>query len=99
MLSAIPQVDGSIACFSEQGFVDVGFLCPGGKFKDKDGNVRESGGSAFPPSHSRCVESLADVISFATGRSPSLQSKFILDYVPGIKLLTDNAGVVGWSLG
>ena len=60
--------------------------------------VCKSGGRAFPPSPQRCVESSADVISFATGRTPSLDGKFIQDYVGGIKPLTDNAGVVG-SLG
>ena len=43
MLSAIPRVNGSIACLSEQGFIDVGFLCPGAQYKSPDGTIRKSG--------------------------------------------------------
>src|SRR5689334_1710333 len=40
------SVGQSFACFSEQGLIDVGFLCPGLEFRDKDGTVWKSGGPA-----------------------------------------------------
>ena len=99
MLSAIPRVNGSIACLSEQGFIDVGFLCPGAQYKTSDGTILKSGGSAFPPDPGRCVEPLADVMAFATGKTRSLEDKSIQDYAGSIKALITNAGVIGWSFG
>ncbi len=99
MLSSMPRVDSSIACLSEQGFVDVGFLCPGGEYKAPDGKVMKSGGSAFPPEPQRCIEPLADVLAFAAGQSRSLDGKSIQDYTGPVVALTDQAGVIGWSLG
>src|SRR5437868_4570623 len=77
MLSAIPRVNGSIACLNEQGFIDVGFLCPGAEYKSADGTIMKSGGSAFPPDPQRCVEPLADVMAFASGKARSLEGKSI----------------------
>ena len=99
MLSAVPRVNGSIACLSEQGFIDVGFLCPGGQYKTADGTILKSGGSAFPPDPKRCIEPLADVMAFATGKTRSLEGKSIQDYAGGVKSLISNAGVIGWSFG
>jgi hypothetical protein len=99
MLSAIPRVNGSIACLSEQGFIDVGFLCPGAQYKSPDGTILKSGGAAFPPDPKRCVEPLADVMAFATGNSRSLDGKSIQDYTGNVKALITNAGVIGWSFG
>ena len=99
MVSAVPSVSGSIACLSEQGFIDVAFLGPGGQYKNPDGTVIKSGGSAFPPAPQRLIEPLADVLAFATGLTRSLEGKFIQDYVGAVKALKDNTGVIGWSLG
>jgi pimeloyl-ACP methyl ester carboxylesterase len=99
MLSAIPRVNGSIACLSEQGFIDVGFLCPGAQYKSPDGTIRKSGGSAFPPNPQRCVEPLADVMAFATGKTRSLEGRSIQDYAGDVKALVTNTGVIGWSFG
>jgi hypothetical protein len=99
MLSSMPRVDSSIACLSEQGFVDVGFLCQGVEYKTPDGKSMKSGGSAFPPDPRRCIEPLADVLAFATGKTRSLEGKSIQDYTGPVTALTDQAGVIGWSLG
>jgi hypothetical protein len=45
------------------------------------------------------VESLADVLSFATGQKRSIEGKSIQDYAGSVKALTDNAGVIGWAAG
>lgn len=97
VISALPRVDGSIACLAEQGFVDVGFLCPGAQYRDPDGVVMKSGGSAFPPDPFRCVPAIADVLAYATGQTRSLDGRSIQD-AAGVKL-AKNAGVIGWSFG
>jgi len=97
VISALPNVTGSIACLSEQGFVDVGFLCPGVQYRAPDGIVMKSGGSGFPPGPSGCVEAIADVLAFTTGQTRSVDGKSIQD-VAGVKI-ADNTGVIGWSLG
>jgi hypothetical protein len=99
MISAIPRADGSIGCMSEQGFVDVGFLCTGAQYKAADGTIFKSGGSAFPPDPFRCIQPLADVISFAAGETRSLDGRSIQDYAGGISILKSNVGVIGWSFG
>jgi hypothetical protein len=99
VLSAIPSVSGSIACLSEHGFIDIGFLGPGGRYKDADGTIVKSGGSSFPPDPMRLVEPLADVLSFATGNTRSLENKSIQDYMGAMHVLTENVGVIGWSMG
>jgi hypothetical protein len=87
---------------SEQGFIDVGFLCAGKEYRDSGGTVWKSGGS--PPSETlaaalACVDSLADVLSFATGKTRSLEGKPIQDYAGGVKAMTGNAGIVSVSFG
>jgi hypothetical protein len=74
MFAATPSVSGSLACLSEQGFVDVGFLCPGGQYTAPDGTVWKSGGRGpADQAHAQnCIEPLADVLSFATGKTRSL---------------------------
>jgi hypothetical protein len=42
---------------------------------------------------------LADVLSFVTGKTRSLDGKSIQDYVGAVRAMTDNAGVVGYSYG
>jgi len=95
------NVSGSAACLSEQGFIDVGFLCPGGEYRQPDGRVWRSGGvvDQRQPNGTECVESLAEVLAFATGRVRSVEGKSIQSYVGTAKALTENAGVIGWSYG
>jgi hypothetical protein len=99
MLSAIPSVGGSIACLSEQGFIDIAFLAPGAQYKAADGTIVRSGGSPSPPDPMRLVEPLADVLSFATGNTRSLENKSMQDYMGAMPVLTENVGVIGWSVG
>jgi hypothetical protein len=99
-VNASTRVDGSRAGLSDQGFIDVSFLCPGGQYKATDGTIRKSGGQAGPPTPPQeCVEPLADVLSFATGQIRSVEGKSIQDYAGAVKALTDNAGVIGWAAG
>lgn len=101
MLAAAPSVDGSNVCFTEQGFIDIGFLCPGGQYQAPDGTVWKSGKGRVQGQvdWENCVEPLADVLSFATGKIKSLEGKAIRNYSGGVNALTENAGVVGWSFG
>ena len=101
MLAAAPNVTGSIACLSEQGFIDVGFLCPGEEYRASDGTVARSGGqpSRGQVDWERCIEPLADVLAFATGNSRSLEGKTLREYAPTVSPPTDNVGVIGWSFG
>ena len=96
-----PNVTGSRACLSERGFVDIGFLCPGGEYRDAAGAQWLSGGEVVNQASdpAGCVESLGDVLSFATGNLRSAEGKLIQDYVPGARAMTDNAGIIGWSFG
>ena len=100
MLASRPNVTGSGACLSDEGFIDVGFLCPGGQFQAPDGTVWKSGGvgPADQVHWENCVEALADVLAFATGNVRSLEGKSIHEY-SAVTALADNAGVVGWSFG
>ena len=97
VVSTIPHVEGSIACFNEVGFVDVGFLCQGSQSRPQSvGTVWRSGGT---PVRDDCADALAQVLAFATGTVRSTGGKSIQDFVPGVKVLTTNVGVVGWSFG
>ncbi len=99
-VNASTRVDGSRACLSEEGFIDVAFLCPGGQYKAADGALWKSGGQAGPRTPPpECAEALADVLSFATGQIRSVEGKSIQDYAGSVKALTDNAGVIGWAAG
>jgi hypothetical protein len=102
MFASRPSVRGSSACLSEQGFIDVGFLCPGRQYRISDGTVWKSGGP--PPRETlgaanACVEPLADVLSFATGKTRSLDGKSIQDYTGKVRAMTADAGIVGYSFG
>jgi len=100
-MSPRPSVSGSHACLSEQGLIDVGFLCPGAEYRQPDGTVWRSGGSVDRRQLNGldCVGPLADVIAFATGRTRSVDGKSIQSYSGRIRALTDNVGVIGWSYG
>ena len=81
------------------GFVDVVFLFPGGESGPPlEGRPRRSGG-AYDLRGPASVRALADVIAFAAGRTRSLEGKTIQDYVPGMRVLSGEVGVIGWSLG
>src|ERR1051325_1608491 len=41
-VNASTRVDGSRACLSEEGFIDVAFLCPGGRYRATDGTLWKS---------------------------------------------------------
>jgi hypothetical protein len=70
MVANRPNVTGSRACLSERGLIDVGFLCPGGEYRDAVGTLWRSGGAVVNQSSAQpCVEPLGDVLSFATGIS------------------------------
>jgi hypothetical protein len=99
MVANRPNVTGSRACLSERGFIDVGFLCPGAEYRGPDGTLWKSGGVSQPSAQLSCVEPLGDVLSFATGHLRSSEGKWIQEYVPGVRAMTDNAGVIGWSFG
>lgn len=100
MIANRPNVTGSRACLSERGFIDVGFLCPGEEYRDAGGTIWKSGDAVGNRSSSlRCVESLGDVLSFATGNLRSTEGQSIQDYVPAVRAMTENAGVIGWSFG
>jgi hypothetical protein len=100
MIASRPNVAGSRACLSERGFVDVGFLCPGGEYRDAGGALWRSGGAVVnQASAQQRVEPLGDVLSFATGNLRSTEGKSIQDYVPGVRAMTENAGIIGWSFG
>ena len=90
-----PALDEASVCLRENGFVDVGFQCPGGGARPV-GGWEESGGRPGPEA---CTEALADVLTFATGRITSLEKKSIGDYAGSTKVLTTNVGVIGWSAG
>ncbi|HZO51485.1 MAG TPA: hypothetical protein VFB63_02150 [Bryobacteraceae bacterium] len=79
--AASRSLETSRACLSEQGFIDVAYLCPS---------------TSRGPLSASCI---ADVISFATGNTRSLEGKSIQDYVGTVKALTGNAGIIGWSAG
>jgi hypothetical protein len=100
MIAARPSVSGSRACLSERGFIDVGFLCPGGEYRAGSGTLWKSGGAVVTQASAQdCVEPLGDVLSFATGKLLSTERKSIQDYATGVRALTDNAGIIGWSFG
>ena len=90
-----PALDEARVCLKENGFVDVGFQCPGGGARPV-GGWEESGGRPGPEA---CMEALADVLAFATGRIMSLEKKSIGEYAGSTKVLTTNVGVIGWSAG
>jgi hypothetical protein len=81
------------------GFVDVAFLFPGGESgPPRDGKPLRSGG-AYDSRGPASVRALADVIRFSQGKTRSSEGKTIQEYVPGVKVLTGETGVIGWSLG
>ena len=94
-VTAMPRLDEARLCLKDSGFIDIGFRCPGG-------GARPAGGweeSAGRPGPEACMEALADVLAFATGRTMSLEKKSIGDYAGSTKVLTTNVGVIGWSAG
>ena len=94
-VTPVPTLDGARACLKDEGFVDVGFQCPGDG--DQSAGGWERGGGK--PGPEACMEALADVLAFVTGRTQSLERKSIQQYLRTIKAATSNVGIVGWSAG
>jgi len=94
-VTPVPTLDEAPVCLTERGFVDIGFQCPGGGAQPA-GGWGESGGRPGPEI---CMEALADVLAFATGRIRSLDKKPIGEYAGPTRALTTNVGVIGWSAG
>ncbi len=84
---------------SSYGCVDVTFLFPGGvSGPPVDGKPLRSGG-VYDFRGPASVRGLADVLRFAAGQLKSLDGKTIQDYAGGVRVLTDQVGIIGWSLG
>jgi hypothetical protein len=94
-VTPVPSLDEARACLKDEGFVDVGFHCPGDGVQAAGGWER-SGGKPGPEA---CAEALADVLAFVTGRTRSLEGESIQDYLGAIKASTRNVGLIGWSAG
>lgn len=75
------------------GFVELHFAFPGG------GQGEEQSGGTYDFRGPDCVRALADVIRFATGRIADRQGRSIGELARGMKVLTDNVGLVGSSHG
>lgn len=75
------------------GFVEIHFAFPGG------GQGEERSGGTYDFRGPNCVRALADVIRFATGRIADREGRLLSERAPGIKVLTDNVGLVGSSHG
>lgn len=87
---SVPAVDQARLCLKEQGFVDVGFHCPFSEARAASGGADRQ---------QVCMEALADVLAFSTGRIQSLENKSIHEYVGPVKALTTNVGMIAWSAG
>ncbi|MEK7674522.1 MAG: hypothetical protein AAB676_01640 [Verrucomicrobiota bacterium] len=75
------------------GFVEIHFAFPGGGAGD------ERSGGTYDFRGPECIRALADVIRFATGRIADKQGRRIGEVVTRLKVLTNNAGLVGSSHG
>ena len=81
------------------GFIDIAFVFPGGQSEPpQPGEPLRSGGT-YDYRGADSMRGLADVIIFAAGRKKSLEGKTLQDYAGGVRALTDEVGVIGWSLG
>lgn len=95
-------VDDSPLELTEYGFIELRFLWPGGSSKPQpDGTTWTSGGSAPPGTFfdEKVARAAAAVLAFATGRTRTSDGKKLQDYFPHTRVLTSNAGVIGWSVG
>ncbi len=75
------------------GFVEIHFAFPGG------GEGDERSGGSYDFRGPNCLRALADVIRFATGRAADRDGRFIGELARGVKVLTNNVGIVGSSHG
>lgn len=75
------------------GFVEIHFAFPGGGVGD------ERSGGMYDFRGSNCIRALADVIRFATGRIADKDGRRIGEVGGGVKVLTNNVGIVGSSHG
>ena len=92
-------VGTAAARLGDFGFIDIVFLFPGGESGPPvDGKPLRSGG-VYDSRGPASVRALADVILFSMGRLKSTEGKTIQDYAGRTRVLTDQVGVIGWSLG
>jgi len=75
------------------GFVEIRFAFPGG------GRGEGTSGGSYDYRGPNCIRALADVIRFATGRTTDNQGRSIGELTTGVKVLTNNVGIVGLSHG
>ena len=78
--------------YVRHGFVEIHFAFPGG------GQGEERSGGTYDFRGPKCVRALADVIRFATSRTTDPQGRS-LSQLAGVKVLTNNVGIVGSSHG
>lgn len=94
-VTPVPSLDEARICLRDDGFVDVGFQCPGDGALTA-GGWEQGGGKPGPEV---CMQALADVLSFVTGRTRSLEERSIHEYLGTVKASTTNVGMVTWSAG
>jgi hypothetical protein len=75
------------------GFVEIHFAFPGG------GQGDERSGGTYDFRGPNCIRALADVIRFATGRIADREGRRIGELARGVRVLTNNVGIVGSSHG
>jgi hypothetical protein len=92
-------VGAATARLGNFGFIDLVLLFPGGESGPPvDGRPLRSGGT-YDSRGPASVRALADVIRFATGQLKSAEGKFIREYLGETNALTNQVGLIGWSLG
>ena len=79
--------------FAGLGFVEIYFAFPDG------GEGEAASGGRYDFRGPNCLRALADVIHFATGRLADRQGRKLHELLPGMKVLTKNVGVLGYSHG
>jgi dienelactone hydrolase len=96
---SLGSVDSSRGRLASFGFLEVLFLFPGGQSAPQsDGKVWESGG-VYDYRGEECVQALADVLAFAQGLLRTVDGRTIQDLAGRTRVLRENVGVIGWSLG
>jgi len=83
----------------DYGFIDVVFVFPGGRSEPPEAGAELRSGGTYDHRGKDSMRGLADVILFAMGRKKSVEGKTLAEYVSGVRALTGEAGVIGWSLG
>jgi hypothetical protein len=81
------------------GFIDIAFVFPGGRSEGPEAGEELRSGGTYDQRGKDSMRGLADVLLFAMGRKKSLEGKLLSEYVSGVRALTGEVGVIGWSLG